>query len=87
MTPQEQIENELKAITHSWRDNPEMIKGYRLGYMDGGLKGMEIQKEIDQQEIKDLKWALWQMTAHAFGETVLPKDFDKAMDICKKFKS
>jgi hypothetical protein len=56
MTAQEQIEQASNEYAKWYKDSETNIA--RNGFLWGGLKGMEIQKELDQQEIERLKYAL-----------------------------
>lgn len=57
MTPQEQLEQAARTYADEIRisRDPIMMVGVHKDFVSGGLKGMEIQKEIDRQEIERLK--------------------------------
>jgi len=55
MTPQEQFDSAPKELQEAIKQQALIGFISRSDYIKGGLKGMEIQKEIDRQEIERLQ--------------------------------
>lgn len=79
--PSGSIENEADHYIETF--GPEYQKFAKQDFIAGGLKGMEIQKEIDRQEIERLKKALHRSLVllgvykpEKFKNTMLENEYD-----------
>lgn len=84
MTPQEQLEQAAKEYKAPLGPSPFSSRSYQ-SFMDGGLKGMEIQKEIDRVQIHTLREALYgavhQLRQYAHRDEDYRRAIEKYMKI------
>ena len=80
-----ELDEAAKAYSPDMNINHEYSFGKREGFVAGGIKGMEIQKELDRVEIHTLREALYgaihQLRQYAHRDEDYRRSIEKYMKI------